>query len=52
MITQYDDIVQTEIEMTIWWKWGKPPEHRIKSLWIIINVLKSWKSKHARLNVN
>ena len=33
-----EDLFQTELEWTSWWKWGKPPEHRIKSLWLITIV--------------
>ena len=30
-----ENICHTELELTSWWKWGKPPEHKIKNLWII-----------------
>lgn len=30
-----ENVRQTGLELTNRWKWGKPPEHRIKSLWLI-----------------
>ena len=38
------------MELTNWWKWGKPPESRIKSLEVITNWGNGLKTIITRLN--